>query len=84
MTFCEQAAPTPARANAQRAATAGLEDEHGGAEHAGARAAARQREGHGITAVAVTSTTHSGRARAGTTRPVKTGNTPCMRRPSTW
>ena len=57
---------------------------HDGAEHAGPGAAPGQREGHGITAVAVTSTTHSGRASACTTRPVKTGNTPCIRRPSTW
>ena len=45
-------------------------------------AARDDRERHapssGITAVASTSTSHSGRARAKTTRPVETGYTPLM------
>ena len=42
-----------------------------------------QRERHGVTAIAVTSTSHSGLARACTTTPVKQGYTPRIRSPST-
>jgi hypothetical protein len=44
-----------------------------GADRARALAAAHQRERHGRTATTVTSTSHSGRASAATTRPVNTG-----------
>src|SRR5262249_35782694 len=56
---------------------------HHETEHPGARATAHQRERHGFTATAVTSTSHSGRASAWTTRPVKQGCTPFSRSPST-
>ena len=56
----------------------------GDTEHAGFLAAAGDGKGHagllqaasGMTAVASISTSHSGRARAETTRPVETGKTP--------
>ena len=66
-------APAPARTAAHRAATAMLADAIDGAHRAGAVAAAHQRERHGLTATTVTSTSHSGRASADTTRPVNTG-----------
>ena len=90
--FWVQAAPTPARAHAQRAATAGDDDEmatpncplratapRDGKRHESSFA---ERSG-GITAVASISTTHSGRARAVTTIPVETGKTPFSQRPIT-
>jgi hypothetical protein len=54
-----------------------------GADRARTLAPAHQRERHGLTATTVTSTSHSGRASADTTRPVNTGYTPARRRPST-
>ena len=84
VTFWEQAAPTRARALAQRAATAGLDDMTIAPSMPVRAQQPDQREGHGRTAVTVTSTTHSGRASACTTRPVKTGYTPARRSPSTW
>src|SRR5207247_2804542 len=54
-----------------------------GPRRAGPLAPAHQRERHGLTATTVTSTSHSGRASATTTRPVNTGYTPLRRRPST-
>jgi nucleobase:cation symporter-1, NCS1 family len=44
-----------------------------GTDRTGALTAACQRERHGLTATTVTSTSHSGRASADTTRPVNTG-----------
>src|SRR5262245_23492153 len=61
---------------------------NGNAKHSCLGAACGDREGHaatqsGMTAMASTSTTHSGRASADTTRPVETGNTPLRWRPTT-
>jgi hypothetical protein len=78
--FCTATTPTLARAWAHRAATAGDEEETAIANIpvVGQRAAMEKVIGvqSGITAVASTSTTHSGRARAEMTSPVDTGNTP--------
>ena len=43
----------------------------------------RPAQSSGITAMASISTSHSGRARADTTMPVETGNTPFNQRPTT-
>ena len=53
------------------------------AEAAARGAACGERERHERTAITSTSTTHSGRASATTTRPVKAGKTPRRRSPST-
>ena len=73
MTFWLATAPTPARAWAQRAATAGEEEEMTMPNIPVRGQRATRREGHsGITAVASISTSQSGRASATTTRPVET------------
>ena len=83
--FCVAATPTPARAWAQRAATAGEEDEitipNRPVSGQRARREKVMADQSGMTAVASISTTHSGRARAVTTTPVETGCTPLMYSP---
>ncbi|MNI72346.1 hypothetical protein D3C73_1282820 [compost metagenome] len=90
--FWLTAAPTPARARMQREATAGDDDETAAPNwpEAGQRAMIEKvmvggLNGcqSGMTAVASISTSHSGRAKADTTMPVDTGNTPLSQRPTT-
>ena len=81
--FWDAAAPTPARAWAQRAATAGLDDVTTMPKRPLSRTARGERERHDCTAMTSISTTHSGRASATTTSPVKAGKTPRRRSPST-
>ncbi len=70
----------PGMGAARRNRGAGLGNGH--PKHASARATRSDRKGHaGMTAVASISTSHSGRARALTTRPVDTGNTPFSQPP---
>ena len=76
--FCVATAPTPARACAQRAATAGEEEAiatpniGGVAERATIENVTGQLSS-GMTAITSTSTSHSGRASPATTMPVETG-----------
>jgi hypothetical protein len=76
--FCVATAPTPARACAQRAATAGEDDAIAtpNMRVCVQRAAIENVIGQlssGITAMTSTSTSHSGRASPATTMPVDTG-----------
>jgi len=76
--FCVETAPAPARACAQRAATAG-DEEAMATPNMPVRAQRAAIENvidqvsSGITAITSTSTSHSGRARPATTMPVDTG-----------
>jgi hypothetical protein len=76
--FCVATAPTPARACAQRDATAG-DDEAIATPNIRASAVRATIENvtaqlsSGITAITSTSTSHSGRANPATTMPVETG-----------
>ena len=69
--FCVHATPTPWRARTHLAATAGLDEVTTAPNIAGAGTPACEGERHGITAVTVTSTTHSGRASESMTSPVE-------------
>ncbi len=85
--FCVAAAPAPARACAQRAATAGEEDaiatpNIGGSNERATMEKVTPQLSSGITAITSTSTSHSGRARPATTMPVDTGYTPLSQRPT--
>ena len=84
--FCVATTPTPARACAQRAATAGDEEAMAIPKWpaSGVRAAIEYvnlQASSGMTAITSTSTSHSGRASPDTTMPVETGWTPFSQRP---
>ena len=93
--FCVATTPAPARAKAQRAATAGDEEDIAIPimPDCGQRADIEKvtwplpsmngYSSSGITAIASISTSHSGRARAETTIPVDTGKTPFSHLPTT-
>ncbi len=95
VTFCVATAPVPACAQAQRAATAGDDEEMATPNwpvfsqratmekvmNVPFRRFSGTLAQSGMTAVASISTSHSGRASAATTRPVQTGNTPLMYSP---
>ena len=76
--FCDATTPIPARACAQRAATAGDDEAMAmpkdcvSAERAMIEKVTGQ-DASGTTAITSTSTSHSGRARPATTMPVETG-----------
>ena len=82
VTFCVATAPTPALAKAQRAATAGEDEEIANpncpvsAHFATIEKVTLNPSQSGITKVASISTSHSGRAKAVTHSPVETGYIP--------